>query len=219
MKIFACSDFHGARVIMDKLPLIAGDVDLILLCGDICGKKIGEPTDDLPKFQRENIEYVCSILDRTGTPYRYIYGNDDHIETNLGNRLTEPEDICGYTFCPIERVLPTGKNTNRETSEQCIADTLSSFPTGDRIIIVAHTPPYGVCDNANSGKHCGSTAARRWIEESSPLAWFCGHIHEDFSTAVIGSTRVFNCAVWLWEANLRGWIFDTETGEYRRVWL
>ncbi len=40
MKIFATSDIHGNRVIMDKLNDIVDEVDLIIICGDIGGKDI-----------------------------------------------------------------------------------------------------------------------------------------------------------------------------------
>ena len=69
MKLFACSDFHGARIIMDKLPQAAEMADMVLLCGDICGRKFGQPTENLPAFQRENIDYVCGLLDAAGKPY------------------------------------------------------------------------------------------------------------------------------------------------------
>jgi hypothetical protein len=217
MRIFACSDFHGCRPAMDKLPLAASMADLILLCGDICGKKMGQPTENLPEFQKDNLLYICSVLDSIGKPYRYIFGNDDFIELTTPNRLITSECIEGITFLPMDRVLPTGKNTNRETDEKHIAQILNSFTIGEKNIVLSHTPPYGVCDLAKSGKHCGSTQALRWINEHQPQAWFCGHIHEDFSCGEVGGTMVFNCAVWLWDASLRGWIYDTDTGKYEAI--
>ena len=217
MKLFACSDFHGARIIMDKLPQAAEMADMVLLCGDICGRKFGQPTENLPAFQRESIDYVCGLLDAAGTPYRYIYGNDDWIETTLPARLIKPETVNGVTLLPMDLVLPFGKHTNREAPEEEIAARLEEFTCTQTTIVVAHTPPYGACDLAANGKRCGSTAAREWIERNQPLAWFCGHIHEDYSTDRIGRTRIFNCAVWLWETSLRGWLFDTDTGAYEKL--
>ena len=180
---------------------------------------MGQPTENLPEFQKDNLLYACGTLDDIGKPYRYIYGNDDWIEITTPNRLTKPEYIDGVTFFPMDMVLPTGKNTNRETDEDGIGKLLSAFIPGQKNIVVSHTPPYGTCDMAKSGKHCGSVEALRWINRNSPDAWFCGHIHEDFSCGSIGRTMVFNCAVWLWDASRRGWLYDTDTGEYEAVKL
>jgi hypothetical protein len=43
------------------------------------------------------------------------------------------------------------------------------------------------------GKHVGSTAVRKFIEERQPDIAICGHIHEARGQDVIGKTKIVNC--------------------------
>ena len=56
MKIFATSDVHGNRRIMDKLSIVAADVDLILVCGDVGGKDgRGKTFRQFSEYQRQDV--------------------------------------------------------------------------------------------------------------------------------------------------------------------
>jgi Icc-related predicted phosphoesterase len=81
-----------------------------------------------------------------------------------------------------------------------IEEELGRLPAGDpaRTIAVVHCPPFGTrCDVLFDGRHIGSKALRRWIEERQPLLALHGHIHESprLSGAYfdrVGSTTVIN---------------------------
>ncbi|MCS7137146.1 MAG: metallophosphoesterase, partial [Candidatus Caldarchaeum sp.] len=84
-------------------------------------------------------------------------------------------------------------NTLIEFSEEEFARMLSSVNTSsERFILVSHTPPYGGEADAARGRHLGSTAIRRFVEEKRPIAVCCGHIHEARSVSSIGGTKVVN---------------------------
>ena len=60
-------------------------------------------------------------------------------------------------------------------------------------VLVSHCPPQGVLDTTASGKSIGSSAVLRVIEEFSPIACLCGHVHElGGESQLVGDTLVAN---------------------------
>jgi Icc-related predicted phosphoesterase len=81
-----------------------------------------------------------------------------------------------------------------------LQEELERLPDTDpaRTVAVIHCPPYQTrCDVLFDGRHIGSKAVRRWIEQRQPLLTLHGHIHESpklsgaFSDR-IGATLVVN---------------------------
>ena len=213
MKIFATSDIHGNRVIIDKLPSIANDADLILICGDIGGKGIwGKTPKRFSECQRDDADYLTGVISGLSIPSRFIPGNDDwfEIEGECAHYLSKREQIGPADLIPFEFVLVTPFNTNREVNENKLRYELEKLSANENSIIVAHTPPFGAGDTLSNGSYCGSKSVRAWIEETQPLIWLCGHIHEDNSVNLIGETYIFNCACWYTDNLLKGWLIDTD---------
>lgn len=217
MKIFATSDIHGQKKIIDKLSVIAPDVDLILVCGDIGGKNIaGKTFPQISACQKKDAHYLTTVLSKLRTPSRFILGNDDWFEYEDCRYLQEPQVFESTLFIPFEFVLHTPFNTNREVNENKLCYELSKLKADNNSIIVAHTPPFMAGDRLYNGNCCGSRSVRAWIEDVQPKIWFCGHIHEDNSVSQIGETLVFNCACQ--QSNvLRGWCVDTDTLQFDRI--
>ena len=218
MKIFATSDVHGNRRIMDKLSIVAADVDLILVCGDVGGKDgRGKTFRQFSEYQRQDADYLSSVLKRIKTKSRFILGNDDWFEYEDSRYLQKVETINGLTFIPFEYVLITPFNTNREVNDNKLEYELGKLCADRNTVMVAHTPPLGAGDILYNGSRCGSRSVREWIEEVQPKLWLCGHIHEDNSATGIGDTLVLNCACNYPDGVLRGWIVDTDTIDYEAV--
>ena len=218
MKIFATSDIHGSRKIMDKLNIVAPDVDLILVCGDIGGKDgRGKTFRQFSEYQKLDADYLSSALKNIDTESRFILGNDDWFEYDDINYLQNAETIGGLNFVPFEYVLLTPFNTNREVNDNKLEYELAKLSADRNTIVVAHTPPLGAGDILYNGSHCGSRSVREWIEEVQPKLWLCGHIHEDNSAIWIGDTLVLNCACNYPDGVLRGWIVNTDTMDYEAV--
>lgn len=220
VRIFATSDIHGNRNIMNKLKVIAEKVDLILVCGDIGGKNtINKTLLQFSTYQRQDTDYLSGILQDIAIPTRFILGNDDWFEYTGSHYLTQPEDIGGLSLVPFEYVLITPFNTNREVNENKLNYELHKLSAGKNSIIVAHTPPIGAGDILYNGSRCGSRAVRNWIEEVQPKIWLCGHIHENNSISHISDTLVFNCACWYQDDILKGWLIDTDTLDFEEISL
>jgi Icc-related predicted phosphoesterase len=81
-----------------------------------------------------------------------------------------------------------------------LQDELERLPPTDpgRTVAVIHGPPYQTrCDVLFDGRHIGSQAVRRWIEQRQPLLTLHGHIHESPKSSGafwdrIGATTVVN---------------------------
>ena len=221
MKIFATSDIHGNKVIADKLPVIAKNADLILICGDISGTAIrGKTFRQFSQYQREYAEYLTSILNSLAIPARFILGNDDWFDIEADNScyLSKREYISDADLIPFEYVSITPFATNREVNENKLKYELHKISVDSSSIILAHTPPYGAGDILYDGSHCGSRAIKAWIYETQPLIWFCGHIHENNSVNEIGDTYIFNCACQHTDDLLRGWLVDTKNiADYKSI--
>ncbi len=203
---------------MDKLKIIAEKADLILVCGDIGGKNtINKTFMQFSTYQKQDVDYLCSVLEDIPIPTRFILGNDDWFEYESRHYLTEPENIEGTSLIPFEYVLITPFNTNREVNENKLNYELHKLTADHNSIVVAHTPPIGAGDILYNGSHCGSRPVRNWIEEVQPKIWLCGHIHEDNSVTMIENTLVFNCSCWYQDDILKGWLIDTDTMEYEKV--
>ncbi|MBR2130934.1 MAG: metallophosphoesterase family protein [Oscillospiraceae bacterium] len=220
MKIFATSDLHGNRTIMDKLKAIAPKVDLILICGDIGGKDgRGKTFRQFSEYQKRDADYLVSVLRDIQTESRFILGNDDWFEYEDGHYLQGTETVGNLTLIPFEYVLLTPFNTNREVNDNKLSYELAKLDADGNTIMVAHTPPLGAGDILYNGSRCGSRAVREWIEEVQPKLWLCGHIHEDNSAEFIGNTLVLNCSCEYQNDILQGWIVDLDTMQYEKIEL
>lgn len=220
MKIFATSDLHGNRTIMDKLKDIAPKVDLILICGDIGGKDgRGKTFRQFSEYQKRDADYLVSVLRDIQIESRFILGNDDWFEYEDGHYLQRAETVGNLTLIPFEYVLLTPFNTNREVNDNKLSYELAKLDADGGTIMVAHTPPLGAGDILYNGIRCGSRAVREWIEEVQPKLWLCGHIHEDNSAEFVGNTLVLNCACEYQNDILQGWIVDLDTMQYEKIEL
>lgn len=215
MKILVTSDIHGNRQMMDKLKTLAKSVDLVLVCGDIGGKYFGVTKGEFLRRQAEDATVLCSKLSETNTPFRFILGNDDWIESDDEHHLTKPEVFGDTTIVPFEWVRETPFHTNRELTERQLARALAGVNADRNTIVVAHTPPYGAGDVLWTGEHCGSAAVAEWIRVTQPKIWLCGHIHEDNCAKMLGNTLVCNCACY--DDVQKAWIVDSNTMEYHSV--
>lgn len=229
MKIFATADLHGRRTLMDKLRIAAEHADMLLICGDIAGihdesisnsncsknASISERIFySLPAAQRKDVDYLEEILSGIQKPSFYVLGNDDWCEADGQHYLKKTTKIAGVKFVPFELVNITPFTTNREGNENKLMYELLKLEVDHNTIVVGHAPPKGVLDYIGRGTHCGSRSVYDWICNRQPMAWFCGHIHEDYGSEWLGDTAVLNCTTDYEHPDvLRGAIFDTVSGE------
>lgn len=217
MKIFATSDTHNDKVILQKLKDFTDNnsFDYMIHCGDIGGKdKNARNLIEFSHYQKTHLDYLLDNYQK----FLFILGNDDWFESGSIYHLP----YCNFkpqNFVPFELVHITPFNTNREANENKIWYELNKLNINLDSIVVAHDPPYNCLDMTSRGIKVGSKSVRNYIEERQPKLWLCGHIHEDFGVKNIGDTGVFNCACSPEQHLLRGWVIDTDTLDFEKIIL
>jgi len=102
-------------------------------------------------------------------------------------------DAC-FVFLGGSNITPFG--TIFEYSEDEIYNTLKKLfevSKSDRKILLTHCPPSDTNCDFVGGKHVGSTAIRKIIEEFQPEINFCSHVHECYGKEdFIGKTKIVN---------------------------
>ena len=223
MKIFATSDTHNDKIILQKLKQFTDNndnFDYIIHCGDIGGKD--KNTRSLIEFGQHQKEQYENFINQFPNII-HILGNDDWFETENNMHINKYPDYFYYNYdiVSFELVHITPFNTNREANENKIWYELNklnaNFPINSDSIIIAHDPPYDCLDMTSRNIKVGSKSVREYIEKREPKLWLCGHIHESFGVNNIGDTGVFNCACSPELHLLRGWVIDTDTLDYEKV--
>jgi Icc-related predicted phosphoesterase len=192
MKLICITDLHGSRTALESIMDDAGDVDLILIGGDITHFGTPNAAEALIRMAQRRCPTVLAVAgncDSAAIDQRLI-----ELEVSLfGRGVTHRQ----YGFYGASS-MPPWRGTMYELTEDQIAQALRSgrqqLDQPHREILLSHTPPRDTClDRTSSGEHVGSTSVRRFVEEHAPLALFCGHIHEARGIDTIGPTTVVNC--------------------------
>jgi uncharacterized protein len=147
-------------------------------------------------------------------------GNDDPSEVDVvlkaAPRIECPErrlcDLGPVLLASLGDVTPTPWNTEREYSEEelqkRISEMLDAVPSGCRVAVNFHCPPYGsgldvapeldenlrqvIRGGRPSVIPVGSKAVREAIKQYQPVVGLHGHIHESHGAQKIGGTLCLN---------------------------
>ncbi|RLG21052.1 metallophosphoesterase [Methanosarcinales archaeon] len=190
MRLLAISDPHGDYAHIPLLMREAGEVDCVLLAGDITN------------FGPDELAYeLFDLLEPLGCPVLAIPGNCDYrsiLSTldaskaiNLDNAVQTIGDI---TFIGIGGSNPTPFDTTFERSEDELKTMLDDLldqadRIGGRIVLLSHAPPKNTLDRVPGG-NAGSEAIAGAIGKVDLIV--CGHIHEDQGTMVRKGTTIVN---------------------------
>ena len=185
MKLLALSDLHGDYSHVGSILDKAGDIDAVLIAGD------------LTNFGPD--EKALELLGMFKTPVLAVPGNcdnptlvnilDENKNTiNLHNSLHKIGDL---TFIGLGGSNPTPFNTPFELSEKKISEyvgTLLSRSKG-RMILLSHAPPKNTTDKLPHG-NVGSESLARYLGRFDLIV--CGHIHEARGIVRVNGTQVVN---------------------------
>ena len=187
MKVLAFSDLHcdldAARSIVER----SADADLVVGAGDFASVHSG-------------LEETVGALTGIETPLVVVPGNNETEQAlrtaaaEIGALVLHGEGRYeqGEMFGLGAGIPTTPWDWSFDLSEGEAAERLADCPEGLDLLVL-HSPPYGHCDVSGAGKHLGSEAILRAIEQKQPRVAVCGHIHESWgSESTIGKTRVLN---------------------------
>jgi len=187
MRILAISDTHGNFSKITPMLKKAGDVDAILVVGDI--------TNFGPEGKAKELFNLLA-----GKTVLAIPGNCDPKEVlntikssgviSLHNSSFKLDDV---TFIGLGGSNPTPFNTPFEYSEDEIREMLRELllrtPRTSRMVLVSHAPPRNTLDETPHG-NVGSEAIREVLNQIDLVV--CGHIHEARGVKKVGSTTIVN---------------------------
>ena len=185
MRLLAFSDVHRDDRQARRLAERAADVDAVIAAGDFASVHRG-------------LERVIDMLVVIETPTVLVPGNNETEdalrEACRGWRAAhvlhgEGTEIEGVSFFGLGGGVPvTPWDWSFDLTEDEAEDRLSGCPSGG--VLVVHSPPKGHVDG---GRHLGSEAILRTIEEKQPRLVVCGHIHEAAGEeSRIGASLVLN---------------------------
>jgi Icc-related predicted phosphoesterase len=191
MLIISFGDVHMRPEKVRKIPEIR-EADCVVVNGDLT----------IRGGRSEALSVVDAVSGLNGKVYAHI-GNMDEAEVdgmftemgiNLNGRgvIIDEVGLFGLGGSP-----PTPFATPSEFTEQELHTTVrkayEEVKEARVKILFSHSPPMNtLLDRVRSGEHVGSTAVRRFLEESDCSACVCGHIHEAVGTDKVGTAVVIN---------------------------
>lgn len=185
MKLLALSDLHGDYSKVDAILQRAGDIDAVLIVGDI--------TNFGPdKKARE-------LIGKFKVPVLAIPGNCDHPsilgtldEAGAVNLHEKRFTMGGVEFIGMGGSNATPFNTPFEMSDSDVEKTLGELVgqcCGNLTVLLSHAPPHGYRDEIPAG-HVGSRSVAKFLDSLGLIV--CGHIHEARGAEKCGNTTIVN---------------------------
>lgn len=183
MKLLALSDLHGDYSHVESILDKAGEVDAVLIAGDI--------TNFGPD------EKALELLEMFKVPVLAVPGNCDNpsllkiLDENAINLHNSIYEMGGLTFMGLGGSNPTPFNTPFELSEKKIGEYIGTLlgRLKGRIILLSHAPPRNTTDRLPYG-NVGSEALARYLGRFDLIV--CGHIHEARGMVRVNGTRIVN---------------------------
>jgi hypothetical protein len=186
MRLFAIADPHGNYSRIEELLSIAGNVDLVLIAGDI--------TNFGPD------EKALELFDKFKQKILAVPGNCDNesiikvVENSKAINLhKESISIDGVKFMGMGGSNPTPFCTPFEIQEcdfeENVSSMLEDLKTGEILVTLTHTPPFGILDTVGD-THVGCKALSMLLDRADLM--ICGHIHEARGIERSGKTIIVN---------------------------
>src|SRR4030067_2149583 len=185
MKLLALSDFLGDYSHIGSILNMAGQIDAVLIAGDL--------TDFGPD------ENAFNLLEMFKVPVLAVPGNCDNPSLlkvlnkneNTINLHKSLHTIGELTFIGLGGSNPTPFNTPFELTEKKIGEYIGTLLSGSkgRMILLSHPPPLNTMDKLPHG-NVGSAALARYLGRFDLIV--CGHIHEARGMVNVNGTIVVN---------------------------
>ena len=196
MRLLSITDLHGNRNSLGRIARGAGEVDAILLGGDITNFGNPDEAEDLVRCAAEHCPVVLAVV-----------GNCDSADIDsrlveLGVSLSGRGVMHGDVGFHGVSAMPPWLDNMYELSEDEIAAVLKAgyeeirSHGARRCVTLSHAPPRdSALDRVHSGDHVGSSALAAFIRREQPDLVICGHIHEARGIDHVGQTTVVNCGL------------------------
>lgn len=187
MRIFAIADPHGNYSKISSLLKKAGDIDLVLVAGDITNFGPDEKALELFELFDAPILAVPGNCDQTSI--LKVLDNSKAVNLHQNSYTIDDTVFIGYGGSN-----PTPFCTPFEMQECDIGEGLEeivkvSESKSRKLVLLTHAPPYGFLDEVPAG-HVGCTSISAFIGKAKLIV--CGHIHEARGVVRTKGTVVVN---------------------------
>jgi Icc-related predicted phosphoesterase len=190
MRIYAVADIHGKP---DKIAWVREKTedlkpDVLVVAGDITNYF--------------NSADVIEQFNHMPAPVLAIRGNTDLARVdrllddypNTSSLHLKEQKINGLKLVGVSGTIPVPFSSRIGWHEKRIINALAAL-VDDNSVLVVHSPPRGVLDDAFGKFHAGCRRLYHLVVQRRPRLVLCGHIHEHPGIASIGQTTVVNCCV------------------------
>lgn len=192
MRIAYVVDVHGRFAAVSDALERAGDVDLLIVGGDITTGGTPEQAARAIDGWRPLAPRLLALAGNMDSPA--IDARLAELGVALDGRGVALGDVgvFGVSAAPVSPL-----RTPYELDDDDLARRIergASEVSGCRVAIFCpHAPPADTaCDRLSSGEHVGSAVIRAFVERAQPDLVLCGHIHEARAVDRIGPTQVVN---------------------------
>ena len=185
MRLIVITDVHGRDKVIGMVNRLIKDqeADGVIVLGDIT--HFG-PAEWAGEFLSKLDGTVYAVPGNCDPP-----GVNDEIKRNAISLHKRKITIEGKTLVGLGGSNPTIFETPFEMPEDEIEIHLRPLAEHD-MILVTHCPAFGYVDVLYNGKHAGSTAIRKIVDEYQPVAALSGHVHEARGLTEMRGTTFMN---------------------------
>ncbi len=180
MRVLALTDIHGRISKAKKILASVGEVDAVIVAGDITHFEPWKKAVEILEILRKSSDaMVLFIPGNCDDPELLNYEDEDNEIINIHGKSY---GLNNYIVFGIGGSNPTPFGTPIEFSEEKISEILDKFEediSRRNIIMVTHAPINGINDKI-MGVHVGSRILRDFLEKYSDKIslWITGHLHE-----------------------------------------
>lgn len=154
-----------------KIPIWLAEekIDIIVSLGDFDEYQIADLQNVslIPKIGVYGNHCIPGYMERLGIINMHL-----HVREFYGLRFG------GFEGCIRYKAHPYAKMYTQEEA----AELLKDFPPVD--VFIAHSPPFGINDDATDPAHIGLHALRTYIEEKKPKYFLHGHTYPRADTLI-----------------------------------
>jgi Icc-related predicted phosphoesterase len=192
MRIGYVVDVHGAYESVPEALAGIGDVDLLVIGGDITTGGTPDEAERAIADWRSRVPRLCAVAGNMDSPAIDRRLADLGVALDARAVRIEHVGVFGVSAAPISP-LRTPYELPDEQIEQRIESGFADISGARVVVFCPHAPPADTaCDRLSSGEHAGSQVIRAFVEREQPDVVLCGHIHEARATDRIGRSQIVN---------------------------
>jgi len=198
MKLLAITDIHGRVNSLRRVLNSVGNVNYVLLGGDIAFMPGYSSSEALKVLSDWCVKSCCKayVVPGNTDTKSILYLNHPNIEViHLSISFINSFTIGGIGGGLGFSFWEYGKLTD-ELMGEFVNEFLMKYGPAlipYKWVLLTHTPPYGVkTDVLYTGEHVGSKALRKLVELRKPSLVVNGHIHEARGIDYLGRTLIVN---------------------------